>query len=105
MADDPRYAERFELFIGGIEQGDNWTELNDPEELHDRLLAERERRQAGDEEAHALDIDFVQAMEWGMPPTTGLGPGIERLAMLLTGAQHIDDVMPFPLIRRLEDAP
>jgi lysyl-tRNA synthetase class 2 len=105
MADDPRYAERFELFIGGIEQGDNWTELNDPEELHDRLLAERERRQAGDEEAHALDIDFVRAMEWGMPPTTGLGPGIERLAMLLTGAEHIDDVMPFPLIRRLEDAP
>jgi lysyl-tRNA synthetase, class II len=100
--DDPRYAERFELFVGGMEQGDNWTELNDPEELHARLQAERARRLGGDEEAHALDIDFVEAMEWGMPPTTGLGPGVERLAMLFTGVAHIDDVMPFPMVRRLE---
>lgn len=104
MSDDRRYSERFELFIAGAEQGDNWSELNDPQELYSRLVRERDRALAGDEEAHSLDLDFISAMEWGMPPTTGLGPGIERLAMLLTGARHIGDVVPFPLIRRKEGA-
>ena len=99
-ADDPRFAERFELYINGSEQGDNWSELNDPVELAKRFEAEDVRRKAvDDEEAHPIDHDFVDAVEFGMPPTTGLGPGIERLAMLLTEADAIDDVMFFPLLR------
>jgi lysyl-tRNA synthetase class 2 len=99
-ADDPRYVERFELFIAGTEQGDNWSELNDPTELAERFAAE-EARAAEDDEAHPRDSEFVQAMEHGMPPTTGLGPGVERLAMLLTGAETISDVIFFPLLRPL----
>jgi lysyl-tRNA synthetase class 2 len=99
-AEDPRFAERFELYINGTEQGDNWSELNDPVELRRRFEAEDQRRKAtGDEEAHPLDLDFVDSIEYGMPPTTGVGPGIERLAMLLTEADSIDEVMFFPLLR------
>jgi lysyl-tRNA synthetase class 2 len=102
-ADDPRYVERFEVFVGGTEQGDNWTELNDPVELRRRFTEEQERRRAGDDdEAHPLDFEFIEAMEHGMPPTTGLGPGIERLAMLLTGTDDIGDVIYFPLVRPLQ---
>lgn len=96
--DDPRYVERFELFIGGTEQGDNWTELNDPVELR-RRFEEEQSRKATDDEAHPLDFEFIEAMEHGMPPTTGLGPGIERLAMLLTETDDIGDVIYFPLVR------
>lgn len=97
---DPRFAERFELYINGTEQGDNWSELNDPVELLRRLSEEQERRRAfGDDEAHPIDEDFVEALEYGMPPTTGVGPGIERLAMLLTEADSISDVSFFPLLR------
>jgi lysyl-tRNA synthetase class 2 len=104
-ADDPRYVERFELFIAGTEQGDNWSELNDPEELAKRFAAEQARA-AEDDEAHPRDSEFIQAMEHGLPPTTGLGPGVERLAMLLTGAETISDVIFFPLLRPLAaDAP
>ncbi len=99
--DDPRYVERFEVFVGGTEQGDNWTELNDPVELRRRFEAEQARR-ADDAEAHPLDFEFIEAMEHGMPPTTGLGPGIERLAMLLTGTDDIGDVIYFPLVRPLQ---
>ena len=102
MADDPRFVERFELYVGGIEQGDNWSELNDPEELRRRLDAEQARRSGGgDVEAHPVDHEFLEAMEYGMPPTTGVGPGIERLAMLLTEADSISDVIFFPLLRPL----
>jgi lysyl-tRNA synthetase class 2 len=97
-SDDPRYVERFELFIGGTEQGDNWTELNDPVELR-RRFEEEQSRKATDDEAHPLDFEFIEAMEHGMPPTTGLGPGIERLAMLLTETDDIGDVIYFPLVR------
>jgi lysyl-tRNA synthetase, class II len=101
-AEDPRYVERFEVFVGGTEQGDNWTELNDPVELRRRFTAEQDRRRAGDDdEAHPLDFEFIEAMEHGMPPTTGLGPGIERLAMLLTETDDIGDVIYFPLVRPL----
>jgi len=102
MADDPRFVERFELYVGGIEQGDNWSELNDPDELGRRFQAEQARRGAvGDDEAHPVDHEFLEAMEYGMPPTTGVGPGIERLAMLLTEADSIADVIFFPLLRPL----
>ncbi len=96
---DPRYAERFEIFIGGIEGGDNWTELNDPVELLARFKDQAQKREAGNEEAHPFDIDFIEMMEHGMPPTTGLGPGIERLIMMLTEGERIDDVIFFPLLR------
>ncbi|HEU5149965.1 MAG TPA: lysine--tRNA ligase [Iamia sp.] len=99
--DDPRFVERFEVFVGGTEQGDNWTELNDPVELRRRFEAEQARK-ADDAEAHPLDFEFIEAMEHGMPPTTGLGPGIERLAMLLTGTDDIGDVIYFPLVRPLQ---
>lgn len=100
MSSDKRFAERFEVYIGGMEAGDNWTELNDPVELFNRFKAQVERRKAGDEEAHPMDVEFVEAMEYGMPPTTGLGPGIERLAMLFTETEYIDDVLFFPIQKR-----
>lgn len=100
MADDPRFVERFEVFIGGMEAGDNWTELNDPIELFERFKEQVDRREAGDEEAHPMDIEFIEAMEYGMPPTTGLGPGIERLIMMFTETEYIDDVIFFPMQRR-----
>lgn len=99
--DDPRYVERFEVFVGGTEQGDNWTELNDPVELR-RRFDEEQARKADDDEAHPLDFEFIEAVEHGMPPTTGLGPGIERLAMLLTETDDIGDVIYFPLVRPLQ---
>jgi lysyl-tRNA synthetase class 2 len=100
LPDDPRFVERFEVYIGGIEQGDNWSELNDPVELRQRFVSEQNRRlEDDDEEAHPIDDEFLEAMEYGMPPTTGLGPGIERLAMLLTEADSISDVIFFPLLR------
>lgn len=97
-ADDPRFAERFEIFIAGMECGDNWSEQNDPEEL----LAhwQRLRQRVSDEvEAHPFDYDFIEALEYGMPPTTGIGPGIERMAMIFTEQDNIDDVVFFPLMR------
>jgi len=91
---DEKYVERFELYIAGIETGDNWTELNDPVELRERFEADQAR-----EDAHPNDMDFVEAMEYGMAPTTGLGPGIERIAMMLTETENIDDVIWFPLMK------
>lgn len=98
-SDDPRFVERFEIFIGGIEGGDNWTELNDPVELFNRFKEQIDRRKGGDEEAHPMDIEFIEMMEYGMPPTTGLGPGLERLTMMLTETEYIDDVLFFPLLK------
>lgn len=91
---DEKYVERFELYIAGIETGDNWTELNDPVELRERFEADQAR-----DDAHPNDMDFVEAMEYGMAPTTGLGPGIERIAMMLTETENIDDVIWFPLMK------
>lgn len=99
MAKDKRFVERFEIFIGGIEGGDNWTELNDPLELYERFKEQFVRGRGGDAEAHPMDIDFLEAIEYGMPPTTGLGPGIERLAMMYTETEYIDDVIFFPMMR------
>lgn len=99
MDSDPRFVERFEVFIGGVEGGDNWTELNDPVELFERFKHQIEQRDRGAEEFHPMDIDFIEAMEYGMPPTTGLGPGIERLVMMFTETEYIDDVTFFPLLK------
>lgn len=99
MADDPRFAERFEIFIAGMECGDNWSEQNDPV----RLLRTWRSNYRGDErdsgKFHTLDFDFIEALEYGMPPTTGIGPGIERMAMIFTEQENIDDVIFFPLMR------
>lgn len=100
MSSDPRYVERFEVFIGGIEQGDNWTELNDPIELFERFKAQSlGKKLSEDDVAHPMDIEFIETMEYGMPPTTGLGPGFERFQMLFTESEYIDDVIFFPLLR------
>lgn len=95
-------AERFELYIAGIELANAYTELNDPVLQERYFRMEEERRKLGDEEAHPFDWDFVEALEYGMPPTGGLGVGIDRLVMILTGSTSIKEVIPFPMIKRRE---
>ncbi|MBI5514720.1 MAG: lysine--tRNA ligase [Deltaproteobacteria bacterium] len=99
LASDPRYAERFEIFIGGMECGDNWSEQNDPVELLARWKDRYDPRAVARGDAHPLDYDFLEVLEYGMPPTTGIGPGIERMAMIMLEQQNIDDVLFFPLLR------
>lgn len=98
--EDPRYAERFELYIGGVELANAYTELNDPVLQEEYLRAEEERRRRGDEEAHPFDWDFVEALQFGMPPTGGIGIGIDRLAMIVLGADSIKEVIPFPMLKK-----
>jgi lysyl-tRNA synthetase class 2 len=95
----PGLVERFEGFLAGIEMCNAFTELNDPEEQLRRLEAQAYARAEGDEEAHVLDLDFVQAMEYGMPPTGGLGIGVDRLAMILADVPTVREVILFPHLR------
>ncbi|MCL1901787.1 MAG: lysine--tRNA ligase [Firmicutes bacterium] len=96
---DKRLTERFEFFIGAREMGNAYSELNDPIDQKERFLAQVKLRESGDEEAQMMDDDFVTALEYGMPPTGGLGLGLDRLIMLLTNSASIRDVILFPTMK------
>ena len=97
--EDPAFVERFEIYAAGMEIGNAYTELNDPQEQRRRFEMQIAMRERGDEEAHQMDEDYVRALAYGMPPAGGEGIGIDRLTMILTGCRSIRDVILFPLLR------
>ena len=99
--DDPTHVERFQPYVGGVELGNAFTELNDPLDQYARFVEQQRDRAAGDEDAMPIDLDFVNALMYGMPPTGGVGIGIDRLVMLLTDQATLRDVILFPAMRSL----
>jgi lysyl-tRNA synthetase class 2 len=97
--DEPDWVERWEIFAGQMEIANGFSELNDPEEQRRRFEQQLKERERGDEEAHQMDEDYIRALSYGMPPAGGVGVGVDRLAMLLTGSRTIRDVILFPLLR------
>ena len=100
---DPRFAERFEPFVCGFEFGNAFSELNDPIQQKENFESQKKAREKGDEEAHPYDADYITAMEYGLPPTGGLGIGIDRLCMVFANVESIKEVILFPQLRRVED--
>lgn len=96
---DPRYTERFQILFGGTELGNAFSELNDPVDQRERFEAQEKLRAAGDDEAQRIDEDFLQALEYGLPPTAGLGIGIDRLTAVLTGQKNLKEVILFPTLK------
>ena len=101
--ENPDYVERFEFFMNGWEMANAYSELNDPIDQRERFKAQEELLAQGDDEANTTDEDFMNALEIGMPPTGGIGFGIDRMCMLLTGAEAIRDVLLFPTMKSLND--
>jgi lysyl-tRNA synthetase class 2 len=97
--DEPDWTERFEIFVGKMEISNGFSELNDPEDQRRRFEAQLKERERGDEEAHQMDENYIDALSYGMPPAGGVGLGVDRLAMLLTDSHTIRDVILFPLLR------
>ena len=92
-------VERFQLIIGGLEVVNAFSELNDPVDQKERFLDQGKKKEAGDEEAHSYDEDFIRSLEYGMPPTAGWGMGIDRMVMLLTGSKTLREILLFPFMK------
>ncbi|HSX18787.1 MAG TPA: lysine--tRNA ligase [Candidatus Saccharimonadales bacterium] len=97
--DNPKFVESFDIYVAGMEMGTNYSEQNDPQALRAAWEKEKEKAKAGNPEAQIIDEDFLEALEYGMPPTSGIGPGIDRWVMVMTNSQNISDVIFFPTLR------
>src|SRR6202142_1731942 len=97
--DEPDWTERWEIFAGKMEIANGFSELNDPEDQRQRFESQLKERERGDEEAHQMDLSYINALSYGMPPAGGVGVGVDRLAMLFTDSHTIRDVILFPLLR------